>query len=251
MNAPGTWRLEMTKTASELAYERLRQAIVDGEFEPGKRLTELGIAALFGISRTPIREAFFRLERDGLVRSARGWGIEVVDPRQELTDIYHIREALEGRAARLAAERGSDEEIAQIVALAQASADTDPNDVDTRARLNEEFHLAVTAASHAERLRRLVGEYRELFASPRRLRRFTLEETRRAVDDHRLIAQAILRHDPDAAEDAARLHLHHAYGAIVAAAPPAHAVTPPPGAAAPESLPADKPRIGKRKRGPA
>ena len=43
MNAPETWRLEMAKTASELAYERLRQAIIDGEFEPGKRLTELGI----------------------------------------------------------------------------------------------------------------------------------------------------------------------------------------------------------------
>jgi GntR family transcriptional regulator, rspAB operon transcriptional repressor len=244
MNAPGTWRLEMAKTASELAYERLRQAIIDGEFEPGKRLTELGIAALFGISRTPIREAFFRLERDGLVRGTRGWGIEVVDPRQELTDIYHIREALEGRAARLAAERGSDEEIARIVALAQASADTDPNDVDTRARLNEEFHLAITAASHAERLRRLVGEYRELFASPRRLRRLTREETRRAVDDHRLIADAIRRRDAEAAEAAVRLHLHHAYGAIAAAAAPTDLPAQAP-------LPADKPRIGKRKRGPA
>ena len=244
MNAPGTWRLEMTKTASELAYERLRQAIVDGEFEPGKRLTELGIAALFGISRTPIREAFFRLERDGLVRSARGWGIEVVDPRQELTDIYHIREALEGRAARLAAERGTDEEIARIVELALASANTDPEDVETRARLNEEFHLAITTASHAERLRRLVGEYRELFASPRRLRRFSPEETRRAVDDHRLIAQAIERRDADAAEEAVRLHLHHAYGAVAAAAAPA-------AAAAEAPVPADKPRIAKRKRGSA
>jgi GntR family transcriptional regulator, rspAB operon transcriptional repressor len=244
MNAPGTWRLEMAKTASELAYERLRQAIIDGEFEPGKRLTELGIAALFGISRTPIREAFFRLERDGLVRGTRGWGIEVVDPRQELTDIYHIREALEGRAARLAAERGSDEEIARIVALAQASADANPQDVETRARLNEEFHLAVTAASHAERLRRLVGEYRELFASPRRLRRLTREETRRAVDDHRLIADAIRRRDAEAAEAAVRLHLHHAYGAIAAAAAPTDLPAQAP-------LPADKPRIGKRKRGPA
>jgi len=244
VNASGTWRLEMTKTASELAYERLRQAIVDGEFEPGKRLTELGIAALFGISRTPIREAFFRLERDGLVRSARGWGIEVVDPRQELTDIYHIREALEGRAARLAAERGTEEEIARIVELAQASANTDPHDVDLRARLNEEFHLAITTASHAERLRRLVGEYRELFASPRRLRRFTPEETRRAVDDHRLIAQAIKRRDAAAAEDAVRLHLHHAYGAVVAEAQPAAAASEAP-------TPDDKPRIARRKRGSA
>jgi DNA-binding GntR family transcriptional regulator len=145
MSAPKSWRLEMAKTASELAYERLRQAIIDGEFEPGERLTEAGIAALFGVSRTPIREAFFRLERDGLVRGSQRWGIEVVDPRHEVTDIYHIREALEGRAARLAAERGSDEEIACIAVLAQASVAADADDVETRARLNEEFHLAILA----------------------------------------------------------------------------------------------------------
>jgi DNA-binding GntR family transcriptional regulator len=211
VSAPESWRLEMAKTASELAYERLRQAIIDGEFEPGKRLTELSVAALFGISRTPVREAFFRLERDGLVRGSRGWGIEVVDPQQELTDIYHIREALEGRAARLAAERGSADELARIVRLAQASTDTDPADVETRARLNEEFHLAITAASHAQRLERLVGEYRELFASPRRLRRFTPEETRLAVADHHLIARAIQHRDADAAEAATRAHLRRAY----------------------------------------
>jgi len=45
-----------------------------GEFQPGQHLTELSVAALFGISRTPVREAFFRLARDGLVRNTRGWG---------------------------------------------------------------------------------------------------------------------------------------------------------------------------------
>ena len=94
------------------------------------------------------------------------------------------------------------------------------------------------------RYERLVGEYRELFASPRRLRRYSLEETRRAVDDHRLIAQAIERRDADAAEEAVRLHLHHAYGAIVAAAPPAVTEEQ-------EAPPAAKPRIAKRKRSPA
>jgi DNA-binding GntR family transcriptional regulator len=64
------------------------------------------------------------------------------------------------------------------------------------------------------------------------------------VDDHRLIADAIRRRDAEAAEAAVRLHLHHAYGAIVAAAPPADLPAQAP-------LPADKPRIGKRKRGPA
>lgn len=240
MSAPETWRLEMAKTASELAYERLRQAIIDGEFEPGKRLTELSIAALFGISRTPVREAFFRLQRDGLVRGSRGWGIEVVDPRQELTDIYHIREALEGRAARMAALRATNAEIERIVGLAQASAETDPVDVETRARLNGEFHLAITEASHAQRLVRMVGEYRELFASPRRLRRLTIEETRRAVDDHRVVAEAISNRDPDAAEWGIRAHLRGAYAALA---------EPPPALEVPLNAAVAKARSNKKKRG--
>jgi DNA-binding GntR family transcriptional regulator len=243
VSASKSWRLEMAKTASELAYERLRQAIIDGEFEPGTRLTESRIAALFGISRTPIREAFFRLQRDGLVRGSRGWGIEVVDPRDEVTDIYHIREALEGRAARLAAERGSDEEIALIADLARASVAADPGDVETRARLNEEFHLAITAASHAQRLERLVSEYRELFASPRRLRQLSTDQTERVVDDHQKIALAIASRDPDAAEQAVRAHLHHAYGTVVAAAPRLPPDTP-------AALPVDKRRGGRGKHGP-
>jgi DNA-binding GntR family transcriptional regulator len=250
MSAPESWRLEMAKTASELAYERLRQAIIDGEFKPGKRLTELSIAALFGISRTPIREAFFRLERDGLVRGSRGWGMEVVDPQQEMTEIYHIREALEGRAARLAADRATAEEIARIVELAQASSDADPADVETRARLNEEFHLAITAASHAQRLERLVGEYRELFASPRRLRRFTAEETRLAVQDHHHIAHAIRNRDADGAEAATRAHLRRAYAALWSAGADAAAAAEPAASDAPPAAPAEKARSPKRKRSP-
>ncbi len=218
MSAQGSWRLETAKTASALAYDRLRQAIIDSEFEPGERLTELGIAALLGISRTPVREAFARLARDGLVRSTRGWGIEVVDPREELTDIYHIRESMEGCAARLAAARGTADEIQRIVDLARASQDADPADVETRARLNEEFHLAITTASHAPRLQRLVSEYRDLFASPRRLKRFSAEETQEAIADHSRVATAIRDRDADGAEAAMRLHLRRAYADLLTTA---------------------------------
>jgi DNA-binding GntR family transcriptional regulator len=217
MNAPAGWRLEAPRTTAGQAYDRLRQAILDGEFQPGERLTELGIAGLLGVSRTPVREAFVRLARDGLVRSTRGWGIEVVDPREELTDIYHIREAMEGCAARLASARASADEIGHILALAQASLDADADDVETRSRLNEEFHLAITEAAHAPRLERLVGEYRDLFASPRRLRRFTPDETRLAIEDHGRIAEAIRDRDADKAEAAMRAHLRRSYAELLAA----------------------------------
>jgi DNA-binding FadR family transcriptional regulator len=126
---------------------------------------------------------------------------------------------MEGCAARLAAIRATAEEIAQIGALAQASLDADPEDVETRAQLNEAFHLAITAAAHAPRLERLVGEYRDLFASPRKLKRYTPEETRLAIGDHRRIADSIRDRAPDRAEAAMREHLRRAYGGLLAAPP--------------------------------
>jgi DNA-binding GntR family transcriptional regulator len=232
MSSSSQWRIETPKTTSELAYDRLRRAIIEGEFQPGERLTEVAIAAMFGVSRTPVREAFARLAKDGLVRAARGSGIEVVDPHLELADIYHIREAMEGCAARLAALRATDEEVQQILELAKASQEADPADLETRARLNSEFHLAITLAGHAPRLERLISDYRELFASPRSLQRYSPSETRTVIDDHERIAQAIRDRDPEAAEAAIRNHLRRAYDVLFRLQPPAaeapEAVAPPP-----------------------
>ncbi|WP_439815073.1 GntR family transcriptional regulator [Zavarzinia sp. CC-PAN008] len=209
------WRIEAPKSTTVQAYERLRRAIIDGEFQPGERLTELGIAALFGVSRTPVRESLARLAVDGLVRAMPGGGMEVVDPYQELVDIYHIREAIEGCAARLASVRASDAERAEIRRLAQATLDAEDADVETRARLNREFHSAIAAASHAPRLERLVADYREFFASPRMLRAYRAAETQQLKHDHTLIADALTGNDPDAAEAAMRAHLRTAYHGVL------------------------------------
>jgi len=116
-------------------------------------------------------------------------------------------------------------------------------------RLNEEFHLAITGASHAARLERLVSEYRELFASPRRLRRFTPEETRLAVADHHHIATAIRNRDADGAEAATRAHLRRAYAGLLAGAPRDGVdVAAPSGPDAVPTTGPGKPRPGKRKR---
>ena len=212
---PLSLKIEARESNSTLAYERLRQAIIRGEFQPGERLTEVTTAGMLGVSRTPVREAFARLTMDGLMRAAESGGMEVVDPRQELTDIYHIREAVEGCAARLAAMRGTAAELDHILALASASRRTDRGDVKTRARLNDEFHMAVAEASHAPRVERLVSDYRELFVSPRILRRYTADETEKALKDHERIARAIHARDGDGAERAVRDHLRRAYSVLL------------------------------------
>ena len=204
--APFQWRIQAPPRNANLAYERLREAILAGQFEPGQRLTEVGTAALLGVSRTPVREAFLRLEAEGLLL-ARVSGIEVVDPRGEADDIHLLREAVEGCAARLAAGRATEAEVAGIVALAARTGEADPGDLPLRAALNEQFHLAIAAASHAPRVERMVREYRSLFASPIQLGRVPTADTRRLLREHTAIAEAVASRLPDLAEQRMRGHL--------------------------------------------
>ena len=204
--APFQWRIQTSPRNAPLAYERLREAILAGQFAPGQRLTEVGIAALLGVSRTPVREAFLRLEAEGLLLAGLS-GIEVVDPRGEADDIHLLREAVEGCAARLAAGRATAAEAAGIVALAARTGGADPGDLSLRATLNEQFHLAIAAAAHAPRVERLVREYRSLFASPVQLGRVPAAETRRLLREHTAIAEAVAGRLPDLAERRMREHL--------------------------------------------
>ena len=201
------WRLHSPRSNGSLAYDRLRSAIVSGQFEPGQRITENGIAALLGVSRTPVREAFLRLLTDGLLRANLAGGIEVVDPREESDDILMLREVVEGCAARLAAIRATDEEIALISSLATETSRADPAHLAARARLNEQFHLAIAEAAHAPRVERLIRDYRSLFASPERLARLGSTKIKRLLSAHLGIADAIARRDPEDAEAKMRQHL--------------------------------------------
>lgn len=214
-------RLESAKTTSERAYERLRQAILNGDLPAGERLTEVALAELLDVSRTPVRDALARLTHDGLVCSGKSGGLEVADPADEILDIYYIRQSLEGCSARLAAMRANEDEIEEIIRLADASQALDASNVTERARLNSAFHLTICQAARAPRLERLINDYRELFTSPHVLRRYSTEETRKAMHDHSLIAMAIKSRDPEMAEIAMRNHLRGAHDRIARMAEPA------------------------------
>src|SRR5690349_1940859 len=88
-------------SSQEKAYRHLKARILDLEFKPNDRITANGVAEELHISRTPVREALGRLEQEGLVASAGGWGY-VVRPlsAKEALDLYKVREALEIEAVR-------------------------------------------------------------------------------------------------------------------------------------------------------
>ena len=91
---------------STLAFERLENAIMQGEIKPGERLSESGLASRFGISRGPLREAIGQLEGRRLVERKYNLGARVVSlSNSDLIDLLVIRESLEGMACRMAAAR--------------------------------------------------------------------------------------------------------------------------------------------------
>ncbi len=196
----------------------LREAIVDGEFAPGSRLSEQAIASRFGVSRTPVREAFAQLEREGLVLTVARTGVFVrtIDAR-EAEDIYETREALETQAARLAARRQTAVTIARLrERLAALGAAADASDVHAyTAQLDRFYELLMEAAGNGV-LRR---SYEALTGPVRRLRRIAMHYPGRlrASYEHAVaIVEAIASGNEDAAELEMRNQLLTAREAVLA-----------------------------------
>ncbi|MBX5469395.1 MAG: GntR family transcriptional regulator [Thermoleophilaceae bacterium] len=190
------------------AYERLRDAIVRGEFRPNERLVEAELAEWLNVSRTPLRESLARLAAEGLVTSRRrGWVVREHTP-EEISEIYEVRAALEGMAAFLAAARATDEQIAHIAELEGVA---EPELIEApRTRLvevNDAFHDAIVEASGNERLRHLVRQNREFFFNYRIAAIYTEEEALASIEGHDEIVRALQARDSRAAEQAMVRHI--------------------------------------------
>lgn len=191
-------------------YRRLVEAIEDRTLKPGDRLREAELAEIFGVSRTPIREGLKRLEAQGLAihEPNRGMVIPTLDHRQ-ISEVYYMREVLEGTAARLAAQHASNAEIEILTELVEADRQR-VADEKSMVRSNREFHRRIYLASHN---RYLVGQIDHLRLSMILMAGTTLDTPERretAIEEHAAIVRAIASRDLDAAETAARCHIEHA-----------------------------------------
>jgi DNA-binding GntR family transcriptional regulator len=133
---------------AELAYTNLRAAIHGGRFGPGERIREADIAQWLGVSRTPVRDALKRLESDGILESARRRGLVVAElDQQQVSELYTVRDVLEGLAGRLAAQHATSAEVAAMRDLLERQARTHADDLLGLARLNQLFHEVVSRAA--------------------------------------------------------------------------------------------------------
>jgi len=209
--ALGGVRIERAQRVADQVYRSLRRSIVMGELTPGSRLREVEMAAALNVSRTPVREAVSRLIGDCLVRELPNGGVEVVDAAAELFEIYHIREALESCAARLAAARITGEQLSVLAALIKAAEALPYSAFERRAEINHQFHMTIAESAGSRRLLELIGGFREFFMNAEWLTRYDQRSAKRALQDHRDILAALRAHSGDKADVLTRRHLKDAY----------------------------------------
>jgi DNA-binding GntR family transcriptional regulator len=195
---------------SDTVYAAVHHRIVTGAYRPNERLVETEIAAELGASRTPVREALVRLIKDGLaVRSRHGLMVrEFTLP--EVREIYEVRAALEGYAARLAAERSTPESLEILGETLRHHARTSRDEALDRARVvetNADFHDAVFAASGNARMQALASGNQSYFFNIEAAAVTSDDALVVALDEHQLIYDAIRERDGDKAEAIVRGHI--------------------------------------------
>lgn len=195
------------------AYRTIKARILQNRWPAGHLALEQELASDLGMSRTPIREALIRLEKEGLVEVRPRHGMRVLGvSARDMTEIYEILTALESMAAEFVARRGLDRE--QLGSLRAAVRDMDKalarDDLDAWAVADERFHKLLVDYCGNCRLKRLVDG---CFDQAHRARMLTLRlrpKPTRSNDDHRATLDAIERRDPEAARETHRLHRRRA-----------------------------------------
>ncbi len=218
--------LETPIVASSLVdqtFDRIAEAITLGEIAPGERIREAALARKLGISRGVLREAMHRLEGLKLVTRTSNIGVHVVSlSEQDLQELYMVREALEGMAARLAAENMSEVEREELLRLLEEHGrgqDVQKGDGYYQPT-DQDLHFQIARGSHNERLIHSLCD--ELYHQLRLYRYRSSARPGRAhaaLAEHKAIVDAIVSGQADAAEKAMRTHLRNAR-ANVAWSPP-------------------------------
>jgi DNA-binding GntR family transcriptional regulator len=206
-------------TLAESITGRLRKLILDGQLRPGQALRPADLAPRLGVSAMPVREALRILEAEGLVTFKPRIGARVAEIREEdVEELYLVRGALEGLAARLAATNVTDADLAAIhEAFDQMTAARAGGDFDTFSQGDKEFHRRQYAASGrpglVKRILDLWDVGRRIYAvTPR-----TVGSIEPAWEAHRAILEALDARDANAAEQLTRIHTEEAAKRILAA----------------------------------
>ncbi|MDI2027696.1 GntR family transcriptional regulator [Saccharopolyspora sp. TS4A08] len=199
-------------TKSDVAYDKVREKILSGEFPPGSVINQATLARTIGISTTPLREALRRLKAEGLVELGAHRDAKVTELKaEENRDLLEMRRSLDPLAASLAAQRRTKDDIAEIRASLEGLWAM-PGDPDYEHLLHHRrYHRAIYRASHNELL---IETLEGLWDKADRYRRFALEVDRgpearaKKDEEHRMLAEAIIAGDSEGAASVMTEHIN-------------------------------------------
>jgi DNA-binding GntR family transcriptional regulator len=209
MNARPTDKPLVRTALYEEVAELLRQRIYAHELEPGTWIDEQALAASFGISRTPMREALKVLASEGLVRLEPRRGCYVAElSEQDLDEIFPVMALLEGRVAFEAAAKASASDLEYLSAIHdQLERHAAANDPDHFFEANQTFHNALQEIAGNRWLKQMIDDARKVIKLTRRDSLRLEGRLKQSLAEHRAILAALRAHDPEQAGRAMHDHL--------------------------------------------
>jgi GntR family transcriptional regulator, rspAB operon transcriptional repressor len=198
-------------------YNTIRQSIIDGMLPAGTKVTEAGLAKQLGVSKTPVREALLRLKEIGLIEGEAASTGRIIKPSiEQVRDAYEVREALETKSARLAAERG---DRALLVAARREAERTvvaaNSGDIVTYRAADEAFHGLIAQSGGNLRLARLIADANALVTTLRQRDLPGVDASPLCASQHMQISEAVLAGRADDAVTLMREHVQHVAAEIL------------------------------------
>lgn len=203
--------LQNHRPLREIVYEQLKMQILQGIIEPGTRMMEVELAEDMGVSRTPVREAIRKLEKEGLVTIEPRRGAYASDiSLKDMVDTLEVREDLEGLAASLAAARITPEQVKELEEITASYREAiEKKDTESIIHYDEIFHKFIVSCAENETLSQIYNTVQELTL---RFRYFYYDDFSRYESmpgEHRAMLAAISSGDSDLARDTSEKHVHH------------------------------------------
>ena len=208
-NVTGGIRVGKRKSLREEVYDSLKKSILHGKLKAGQRLIEETLAHQIGISRTPVREAFHKLERDDLVTRLPKGGFAVREfTKEDVEEIFGIRSALESYAAYLATSHISPEKISVLEKKIEESERALQNGDDEKVvQLHTEFHDLLYKSCKSKKLTEMINNFRDYFYRYRSALLHTKEGFTYSLQGHRQMLEAMKKKNARLVERLVRKHL--------------------------------------------
>jgi DNA-binding GntR family transcriptional regulator len=205
----GGIQVSKRKSLREEVYDSLKKSILHGKLKAGQRLIEEQLAHQIGISRTPVREAFHKLEKDELViRLLRG-GFAVREfNKADVEEIFGIRCALESYAAYLATIHITSDRISTLEKKVDELENAlEGGDINKVVQLNTEFHNLLYKACMSKKLADMINNYSDYFYRYRAALSYSENNFKYTVGDHRSMMEAMKKKNPRLVEKLVRTHV--------------------------------------------